>query len=60
MPFRFDAPTISLLVFGCLVAGLQVWWISSLLLRNRRLQKSQPLTSHQFRQDLERIFRQEP
>jgi hypothetical protein len=60
MSFRFDTPTISLLVFGCLVAGLQVWWISSLLLRNRRLQKSQPLSSHQFRQDLERIFRQEP
>ena len=59
MPFHLDAPTLSLLLFGCIFAGLQIWWISSLMVRNRRRQGGKPLTSQQFRRDLERIFREE-
>ena len=59
MAFNLDAPTISLLVFGVAFAALQVWWIGALLVRNRRHQRERPLSSEQFRRDLERIFRQE-
>ena len=59
MPFYLDAPTLSLLLFGSIFAGLQIWWISSLMVRNRRRQGGKPLTSQQFRRDLERIFREE-
>ena len=59
MPIHFDAPTLSLLLFGSIFAGLQIWWISSLMVRNRRRQGGKPLTSQQFRRDLERIFREE-
>ena len=51
------APTISLLVVGVLFAALQIWWIGSLMVRNRRRSGERPLTSTQFRRDLERIFR---
>ena len=59
MPFYLDAPTLSLLLVGSVFAGLQVWWIGSLMVRNRRRQGERPLSSQQFRRDLERIFRQE-
>lgn len=59
MAFNLDAPTISLLVFGVAFAALQVWWIGALFVRNRRHQGERPLSSEQFRRDLERIFRQE-
>ena len=59
MPFQLDAPIISLLVFGSVFAGLQVWWISGLMIRNNRRQGERPLSTQQFRRDLERIFRQE-
>ena len=59
MPFHLDASTLSLLLFGSIFAGLQIWWISSLMVRNRRRQGGKPLTSQQFRRDLERIFREE-
>ena len=59
MTFQFDAPTLSLLVFGSVFAGLQVWWIGALLIRNNRSRGERPLTTAQFRRDLERIFRQE-
>ena len=59
MPFHLDAPTLSLLLFGSIFAGLQIWWISSLMVRNRRRQGGKPLTNQQFRRDLERIFREE-
>ena len=59
MAFNLDAPTISLLVFGVAFAALQVWWIGALLVHNRRHQGALPLSSEQFRRDLERIFRQE-
>ena len=51
------APTISLLVVGVFFAALQIWWIGSLMVRNRRRSGERPLTSTQFRRDLERIFR---
>ena len=59
MPFEFDSSTLSLLAFGSVFAGLQVWWIGSLVIRNNRRQGERPLSTQQFRRDLERIFRQE-
>ena len=59
MPFQLDAPTLTLLLFGSVFAGLQVWWIGSLVIRNNRRSGERPLTSHQFRRDLERIFHEE-
>lgn len=59
MPFQPDASTLSLLVVGSVFAGLQVWWISALMIRNNRRKGERPLSSQQFRRDLERIFRQE-
>ena len=47
----------SLLVTGMLFAGLQLWWISSLVRRNRRRRGAEPLSQQDFRQELERIFR---
>ncbi|WP_186596976.1 hypothetical protein [Synechococcus sp. PROS-7-1] len=52
-----NAPTISLLIFGALFAALQIWWIGSLMVRNRRRSGERPLTTSQFRRDLERIFK---
>ncbi|QNI67052.1 putative conserved membrane protein [Synechococcus sp. BMK-MC-1] len=51
------APTISLLIFGAFFAALQIWWIGSLMIRNRRRSSERPLTTSQFRRDLERIFK---
>jgi len=51
------APTISLLIFGAFFAALQIWWIGSLMIRNRRRSGERPLTTSQFRRDLERIFK---
>ena len=59
MAFDLDPPTISLLTFGAAFAALQVWWIGALLVRNHRHRGERPLSSQQFRRDLERIFRQE-
>lgn len=59
MPFQLDAPTLSLLVIGSVFAGLQVWWIGALVIRNNQRRGERPLTIQQFRRDLERIFRQE-
>jgi len=54
-----DTPTISLLLFGACFAALQVWWIASLLQRNRRRHAGEPMSSREFRAELERIFRRE-
>ena len=59
MAFDLDAPTFSLIMFGVAFAALQVWWIGSLLVRNHRRRGERPLSSQQFRRDLERIFRHE-
>ena len=52
----WSASTIGLLSTGLLVAVLQIWWIAFLLQRNRRRQSAAPLSSKEFRQQLERIF----
>ena len=54
-----DTPTISLLLFGACFAALQVWWIGSLLQRNRRRRAGEPMSTREFRAELERIFRRE-
>ncbi|QNI53791.1 putative conserved membrane protein [Synechococcus sp. BIOS-E4-1] len=59
MPFQLDTPTLSLLLFGSVFAGLQVWWIGSLVIRNNSRRGERPLSTQQFRRDLERIFREE-
>jgi len=59
MTIPLNTPTFSLLIVGVFFVVLQVWWIRSLLFRNSARQKAQPLSSHQFRKDLERIFKNE-
>ena len=53
----WNSATASLLVTGTLFAALQLWWIRSLLRRNRRRRGAEPLSQQDFRQELERIFR---
>jgi hypothetical protein len=59
MDTLLTSPTNSLLIVGIFFAGFQAWWISSLFLKNSARHKSQPLSSQQFRKDLERIFKNE-
>ena len=59
MNIPLHSPTVSLLIVGFPFAVLLVWWIRSLLFRNAARQKAQPLSSQQFRKDLERIFKNE-
>ena len=48
--------TVSLVITGLLFGVLQVWWIASLLQRNRRRRYAEPLSQSAFRQELDRIF----
>ncbi|QNJ32120.1 MAG: hypothetical protein DBW82_03740 [Synechococcus sp. MED-G68] len=59
MNVPLNSPTVSLLIVGFFFVVLQVWWIRSLLFRNSARQKAQPLSTQQFRKDLERIFKNE-
>jgi len=52
----WNSATVSLVVTGSLFAGLQLWWIGSLLRRNRRRRGAEPLSQKDFRLELERIF----
>ncbi|CRY92366.1 conserved hypothetical protein [Synechococcus sp. WH 8103] len=54
---EWNSATASLLVTGTLFAALQLWWIRSLVRRNRRRRGAEPLSQQDFRQELERIFR---
>ena len=54
---EWSSATASLLVTGTLFAALQLWWIRSLVRRNRRRRGAEPLSQQDFRQELERIFR---
>ena len=54
---EWNSATASLLVTGTLFAALQLWWIRSLVRRNRRRRGAEPLSQQDFRQQLERIFR---
>ena len=54
---EWNSATASLLVTGMLFAALQLWWIRSLVRRNRRRRGAEPLSQQDFRQELERIFR---
>ena len=49
---------ISLLVTAGLFGALQIWWIGSLLRRNHRRRGAEPLSSSDFRRELQRIFRE--
>ena len=53
----WNSATASLLVTGTLFAALQLWWIRSLVRRNRRRRGAEPLSQQDFRQELERISR---
>ncbi|QNI76923.1 putative conserved membrane protein [Synechococcus sp. SYN20] len=59
MTIPLNSPSVSLLIVGVFFGVLQVWWIRSLWFRNAARQKAQPLSSKQFRKDLERIFKNE-
>ena len=54
---EWKTATASVLVTGTLFAALQLWWIRSLVRRNRRRRGAEPLSQQDFRQELERIFR---
>ena len=54
---EWNSATASMLVTGTLFAALQLWWIRSLVRRNRRRRGAEPLSQQDFRQELERIFR---
>ena len=56
---EWNSATAGLVVTGTLFAGLQLWWIGSLVRRNRRRRGAEPLSQQDFRQELERIFRKD-
>ncbi|MFL2496397.1 hypothetical protein [Synechococcus sp. A15-28] len=56
----WNSATVGLVVTGSLFAGLQLWWIGSLLRRNRRRRGAEPLSQKDFRLELERIFSKSP
>ena len=53
---EWNSATLSLVVTGTLFAGLQFWWIGSLVRRNRRRRGGEPLSQQDFLRELERIF----
>ena len=56
---EWNSATVGLLTTGVLFYT-QIWWIASLLQRNRRRRASAPLSSQDFRRELDRIFRDSP
>mgnify|MGYP004013617541 FL=1 len=56
----WNSATVGMVVTGSLFAGLQLWWIGSLLRRNRRRRGAEPLSQKDFRLELERIFSKSP
>ena len=56
----WNSATVGLVVTGSLIAGLQLWWIGSLVRRNRRRRGAEPLSQKDFRLELERIFSKSP
>lgn len=57
---EWNSASVSLLTTGVLFSALQIWWIASLLQRNRRRRGSAPLSTRDFRRELDRIFRDSP
>ena len=57
---EWNGATVSLLTTGVVFLALQIWWITSLLQRNRRRRGASPLSSRDFRRELDRIFRNSP
>ena len=56
----WNSATVGLVATGSLFAGLQLWWIGSLVRRNRRRRGAEPLSQKDFRRELERIFSKSP
>ena len=56
----WNSATVGLVVTGSLFAGLQLWWIGSLVRRNRRRRGAERLSQKDFRLELERIFSKSP
>ena len=54
---EWNSATLGLVVTDSLFAGVQLWWIGSLVRRNQRRRGAEPLSQQDFRQELERIFR---
>ena len=57
---EWNGAIVSLLITGGLFAALQLWWIGSLLQRNRQRRGADPLSRRDFRRELDRIFRESP
>ena len=57
---EWNGATVSLLTTGVVFLALQIWWIGSLLQRNRRRRGAAPLSGRDFRRELDRIFRDSP
>ena len=56
---EWNSAMAGLVVTGTLFAGLQLWWIGSLVRGYRRRRGAEPLSQQDFRQELERIFRKD-
>lgn len=54
---HLNAGTLELGLFALAFGGLQIWWIGSTIKRRKR---AQPLSEHEFRGALERIWREKP
>ena len=57
---EWNSAMAGLVVTGSLFAVLQLWWIVSLVRRNRRRRGDEPLSQKDFRLELERIFSKSP
>lgn len=52
----WTAPTSSIFSAGVLIALVQLWWIRTLVLRNRRRLGAEPLSATAFQKELDRIL----
>lgn len=49
-------PNSSIVSVGVLIAFVQVWWIRTLVVRNRRRLGAEPLSATAFQKELDRIL----
>ena len=54
---QFNAGYWQLGLLALVFAGLQLWWIGSILRRNRQRDLARTLSEREFKRSLERIFK---
>ena len=54
---QFNAGYWPLGLVALVFAGLQLWWIGSMLRRNRQYGLARPMSEREFKRSLERIFK---